>query len=227
MSHELLNLSIDDYTALKNELRMVCEKITSVFSRKSHKQEDSFFISFCSGLSLSTVNFGAGYYLKFSTSKTTDKGPNSSEKIFGCDFGIKIEWISGDQDNFEKGIIGQAKNVSLSEIKKSEKNDLAEQCKKMARITEHYIVSFRDDSYNIPVIHIGDPTNAYFSPEGILFDEYIIDHVMSCLHGDIQKDNIETMLTSDLEGFKPLIINIETNLPKPTPVVKVRKKPKL
>lgn len=165
MSHEKLNISINDYNELKEKLHAEFQRIAETFTRENFRQEDDFFAAFCAGLSLTNIPFGNGYYLRFRTSKTAHKGKNSPEHRFGCDFGIKIEWASDANEILEKGIIGQAKNSTL---KKSDIKDLKEQCQKMARITEHYIVVLRDDNHHIPVVHIGDRITEYFHDNSIL-----------------------------------------------------------
>ncbi|RJL48958.1 hypothetical protein D5078_02130 [Pectobacterium carotovorum] len=219
MSYEKLNISIDDYNELKTKLHAELTKITNIFTRENYRQEDDFFAAFCAGLSLAEISFGNGYYLRFKTSKTAHKGKNSPEHRFGCDFGIKIEWISTSDKNLQKGIIGQAKNNTL---KSSDTKDLSVQCVKMARVTEHYIVILRDNSHQIPVVHIGDREKKYFHEDSIIFDDYLIDHVMACLHGETNTDDINTMLKSGLDEFNRFLIEIETNLPKP----KITLKPK-
>ncbi|AKP32797.1 hypothetical protein [Yersinia aleksiciae] len=219
MSYERLNISIDEYNELKTKLRTKFIQIAGIFTRENYRQEDDFFAAFCAALSLTTISFGDGYYLRFETSKTAHKGKNSPEHRFGCDFGIKIEWVSTSGDNLQKGIIGQAKN---NRLKNADSKDLSVQCAKMAIVTGNYIVILRDDSHHIPVVHIGDRENKYFHENSIIFDDYLIDHVMACLHGEINTGDINTMLKSGLDEFNRFIIEIETNLPKP----KITLKPK-
>ncbi|MEQ9849732.1 hypothetical protein [Pectobacterium brasiliense] len=223
MSYERLNISIDEYNELKAKLHAEFRKITDIFTRKNYRQEDDFFSAFCAGLSLAEISFGNGYYLRFETSKTAHKGKNSPEYRFGCDFGIKIEWLSSSEERLQKGIIGQAKNNTL---KGSDTKDLVKQCKKMARVTGNYIVVLRDDSHHIPVVHIGDRENEYFYEDSITFDDYLIDHVMACLHGETNTDDINTMLKSGLDEFNRFLIEIKTNLPKPTNKIKHQKSSK-
>lgn len=40
---------------------------------------------------------------------------------------------------------------------------------------------------------------------------------MVCSHGETNKDDINTMLKSNLDEFNRFLINIKTNLPKPNP----------
>ncbi|HFK7198844.1 TPA: hypothetical protein ACG0EF_000293 [Escherichia coli] len=93
----------------------------------------------------------------------------------------------------------------------------------MARVTEHYIVILRDSNQQIPVVHIGDRENKYFHADSIIFGDYLIDHVMACLHGETNTDDINTMLKSGLDEFNRFLIEIKTNLPKPTKKTKTSK----
>lgn len=219
---EQMGISKEDYDEISLELEQAMTRITQTFSRDTHASEDGFFVSFMAALSVTTISFGEGYYLKFKSSKTNQNGRNAPEKEYGCDFGLLVNFNTQSVEPFSKAIIGQAKNKPRRDIegKKSEKKRLKEQCEAMSKVTSNYIVTFRPDSDNsIPLVYLGDKKNQSYEAEGIRFDKYLLEHVLPCSHGEQNSLIMSYMLSSTHKGWSEYIkiFEIDTNLPKPNP----------
>ncbi len=200
---------------LTQSMKYSAEKTT----RETHADEDSFFTKFMGRLV--KIEFGDGYYIDFQDSKTTSKGKNSAEKKYGCDFGLRVDFI-GNNSSFPKAIIGQAKNFPRNSPRdnSTEQKRLAEQCSKMAKVTPNYIVTFRPNrDGQIPVIYLGDMNTGSYLAKSIRFDEYLLKYVLPCYHGETEKDVIKYMVSATHEGWTEYlrIFPIKTNLPKPSP----------
>lgn len=202
------------YDELRVELKNRLVKIIRKLKRSNFRSEDSYFIALFSALQTDEVKFD-GYYLDFHTAKMTDRGPNSAESKYGCDFSFLVNWKDGDEVILRKVIIGQAKNEPYSHLSKAEQRRLFEQCNNMAEITDHYIVTFRNDDDVIPTVNLGTVGSGGFTNAKIPLDEYIIDKLLSCLHGETNPYDIGKMLNSKMSEQGGYYLYLETNLPVP------------
>lgn len=219
---EQMGISREDYDELSHKLEQTMTRITQTFARDTHASEDGFFISFMAALSVSLIEFGENYYLNFKSSKTNQNGKNAPEKIYGCDFGLRVNFNSQSNQPFSKAIIGQAKNEPRREVEGNsrEQKRLARQCKAMSEVTRNYIVTFRPTSdESIPLVYLGDQEKQSYKEEGIRFDEYLLKHVLPCSHGEKDRAIMKYMISSTHKGWSEhiRIFEIDTNLPKPTP----------
>ncbi|OTP90509.1 hypothetical protein B6D12_06020 [Gilliamella apicola] len=229
--YQRLGISERDYKDLKTKLKDKIDEINNTITRYSHEQEEHFFSAYL--VMLGKIEFGDDnkYFIKFLSSQVNSRGKNSAESITGCDFGLKVSW--GIDSKFEKAILGQAKNSSY--LSESEQKTLRKQCEKMSKFTENYIVALRPghskkeekeaekEKEKELIIHIGK--NGSYEEEIILLSDYIIDYLLSCVHGETNPEVIEYMLQSNLKE----LISLKTNLPKPTPEPKptTRRKPRM
>ncbi|MEM5441046.1 hypothetical protein [Serratia marcescens] len=202
------------YDELRVELKNRLVKIIRKLKRSNFRSEDSYFIALFSALQTDEVKFG-GYYLDFHTAKMTDRGPNSAESKYGCDFSFLVNWKDGDEVILRKIIIGQAKNEPYGHLSKAEQRRLFEQCNGMAEITDHYIVTFRNDDDVIPTVNLGTVGYGGFTNAKIPLDVYIIDKLLSCLHGETNPNDIGKMLNSKMSEQGGYYLYLETNLPVP------------
>ena len=202
------------YDELRVKLRNRLLRIIKKLKRSNFRSEDSYFIALFSALQTDEVNFG-GYYLDFHTAKMTDRGPNSAERKYGCDFSFLVNWNNGDELILRKAIIGQAKNDPYGHLSKAEQRRLFDQCNDMAAITDHYIVTFRNDDDVIPTVNLGTAGAGGFTNAKIPLDEYIIDKLLSCLHGETNPNDIKRMLNSRMSEQGGYYLYMETNLPAP------------
>lgn len=219
---ERMGISDEDYLELSEKLARLMTRVARSFTRETHESEDGFFIAFMSALSVSEIEFGNGYYLNFQTSKTNQNGLNAPEKIYGSDFGLRINFLEVPEKSFSKAVIGQAKNQPRREVEgtPSEQGRLTRQCTAMSRVTSHYIVTFRPEADgNIPLVYLGDQENKSYMHEGIRFDKYLLEYILPCLHGETNRNIIKYMISSTHAGWTDFIkiFTINTNLPKPNP----------
>lgn len=214
-----LGISEEDLSELRCKLRKAMLYAASRVTLKTHKNEDDYFVAFMGKLGI--IRFGNGYYLDFQDSKTD---AYKAESIYGCDFGLRVEFYKDDKLDFQKAIIGQAKNNVRVVVEKdlTERKRLAEQCIKMSRVTEHYVVTFRPNNPQaVPVIHLGDQASSSYFNQAYDFDNYLINKVLPCFHGEKDKTIIEYMVSATHEGWSEyrriFCYNIKTNLPAPEP----------
>lgn len=215
---ERMGISKSSFDDLNQKITRLMIRSAEKTSRATHADEDSFFIKFMGRLG--EIKFGDNYYLDFQDSKTTSKGRGSAEKVYGCDFGLRVDFYNNKECSFSKAIIGQAKNFPRldSRNNRNEERRLAEQCSAMAAVTSNYIVTFRpSNDGNIPIVYLGDVNKNYYSFKGIRFDEYILNYVLPCGHGETNEDIINYMVSATHEGWKEYlrIFSIKTNLPTP------------
>ncbi|AKL14508.1 TPA: hypothetical protein I8271_001353 [Kluyvera intermedia] len=212
------NMGIPDfvYNELKQALKKRLHRIIRKLRHINYRTEDSYFIALFSALQTDEIFFGDGYYLDFYSAKMTDRGRNSAESKNGCDFSLLINWHDKTSVKLQKAIIGQAKNEPYNELSNTEKKRLYDQCDDMVAVTEHYIVTFRNDDDILPTVNLGTPQNGGFTNAKIPLDEYIIDKLLSCLHGETNIDKIQTMLNSKMEKEDSYLFFLNTNLPTPT-----------
>ena len=214
-----LGISEEDLSELRYKLHVAMLYAASRVTPKTHKNEDDYFVAFMG--KLGKIQFGNGYYLDFQDSKTDTY---KAEGIYGCDFGLRVEFYKEGKLDFQKAIIGQAKNNVriVVEDTPNEIKRLVEQCYKMSQVTEHYVVIFRPDNpLAVPVIHLGDQANSFYFKQSYDFDTYLINKVLPCIHGETNRTTIEYMVSANHEGWSEYRrifgYKIKTNLPAPKP----------
>jgi hypothetical protein len=215
-----MGISEEAFEELSSKLSRTMKRASARTSRDTHADEDSFFTKFMG--SLGEIEFGDGYYLDFQDSKTTSKGAGSAEKIYGSDFGLRVDFNIHEESIFSKAIIGQAKNFPRNDPRdnKKERCRLAAQCSAMAGVTSNYIVTFRpNEDGSIPLVYLGNVETKLYSIPGIRFDEYLLNYVLPCKHGETNKDIIKYMVSATHDGWTEYlrIFLIRTNLPTPDP----------
>ncbi|ELJ8295336.1 MULTISPECIES: hypothetical protein [Enterobacter] len=217
---ERMGISQHDFDDLSWKLSLTMTASANRFTRLTHHTEDGYFVAFMASLGI--IYFGDHYYLNFQDSKTSPYGVDGPEKIFGCDFGLRVDFHGGSSGTFSKAIIGQAKNNPRKFVEgiKQEKTRLSEQCSAMAEVTSNYVVMFRPSTDGtIPLVYIGDQRNKTYSEKGIRFDKYLLEYVLPCYHGETNPDIISYMISSHHSGWLQYqrIFTIDTNLPTPDP----------
>ncbi len=189
--------------------------------RKRYSQESAYVDAFIGRLD-GEIDFGEGMGLiTFTPSIVADRGYGSAESKYGADFAIVFR-SKGIKKPINKAIISQAKNGEVDKLNNSEITRLNDQCEKMAKVTNSYLVLEAPSSKGIvPTVKLGSSDNKRWQPDSIPFDEYFLNHVLSCKHGDQRLGFITGVSDSKLSG-----ITVDVNGVKYTPYVKPRKKPK-
>ncbi|MGF1684989.1 hypothetical protein [Photobacterium minamisatsumaniensis] len=189
----------DSFSEVREHIREAARKIT----RKNYSQEPAYVTALLARLIGSfrlKVN-GIEREITFIPTVVNDRGRNSAESITGADFSI----VFNDTDErVNKAILGQAKNGDVSDLTDNELIMLGEQCEKMNSFTNHWIVlEAPEKSGSMPMIRIGN--NDGTIRQTLKLDDYIVDYVIACLHGDHDLEFVENVQDSAL---KKLIIEM-------------------
>jgi hypothetical protein len=109
-----------------------------------------------------------------------------------------------------KALLGQGKNHAIEDLRKKEATRLKAQCEDMLSFTDHYIVlEPPEEDGGIPYVRIGEGDGSIpYHAEKIPFDEYFVDYLIACEHGDRRESFIEAVHSSNMaklvvkaEGF--------------------------
>lgn len=202
-------------TEILKEVNTYVINALSRLDRQRYAQESAFVDAFLGRLD-GKINFGKNNGLiDLQSTIVADRGPGAAEHKFGADFAILFK-SSGGLQNIKKAIIAQAKNGAVEQLSSAEKARLTTQCKKMAEVTQHYFVLEAPiKSYAIPTIRIGSSQNKLWSSAQVPFDEYIVDNIISCKHGDRRDQFIHAVGESKLSTLK---INATNLTFKPDPL---------
>lgn len=100
---------------------------------------------------------------------------------------------------------------------KEEVMRLREQCRKMSLFTNDYIVLEAPKmAGTVPTIRLGTPSNNAWGKTRMGLDEYFLELVLSCKHGDRRPDFIRGVVNSKLSGLTVDVNGLEyTPTPKP------------
>lgn len=200
---------------VKEHFRSACKNL----DRRRYLQESAYVDAFIARLD-GTLYIGKDNgFIQFTPTIIADRGAGSAESKYGADFTIVFQSKAVERP-INKAIISQAKNGSIDNLSKSENTRLIDQCKKMARITNSYIILEAPNiSGAMPTVKIGDPATELWQKDSIDFDDYFLDQILSCIHGDVRDSFIEGVACSKLSGIK-----IDVNGLEYTPETKPRKK---
>ena len=199
---------------VKKYFRRACENL----DRKRYSQESAYVDAFIARLD-GQLNIGPDHgSIKFTPTIVADRGAGSAESKYGADFAIVFQ-SEGVAHPIRKAIISQAKNGLVNKLSKLDEDRLVEQCRMMARITNSYIVlEAPSASGAMPTVKIGDPKTGLWEKDSIDFDDYFLEQVLSCRHGDRRDSFIEGVACSKLSGIKVDVNDLEY-----TPPIKPRK----
>ena len=109
---ERMGISQHDFDDLSWKLSLTMTASANRFTRLTHHTEDGYFVAFMASLGI--IYFGDHYYLNFQDSKTSPYGVDGPEKIFGCDFGLRVDFHGGSSGTFSKAIIGKRKTTRVN-----------------------------------------------------------------------------------------------------------------
>ena len=171
---------------------------TSRLGRQRYAQESAYVDAFLGRLD-GIIDLGDGNgTIDLRATVVADRGQGAAEHKFGADFALVFDGIK-EPIKINKAILGQAKGGCLEQLVRSEKLRLIEQCEKMAAATQHYLVlEAPSDNGAIPTVRIGTYKDQRWAEERIPFDEYLVDYVISCNHGDRRDQFIRAVGDSKL-----------------------------
>ncbi|MCJ8294278.1 MAG: hypothetical protein MJK15_07715 [Colwellia sp.] len=163
------------------------------------------------------LDFGDGNgSIIFTPTIVADRGPGCAENLYGADFAIVFK-SANVEEPIHKAILSQAKNGTVDKMPKGEVIRLSEQCEKMARFTNSYIVlEAPSDDGAMPTVRIGTPSSKSWGKIRMGLDDYFLELVLSCRHGDKRQGFVNAVASSKLSGLTIDVDGIEyTPTPKP------------
>jgi len=195
-------------TEILNEVNNYVSKAVSRLDRQRYAQESAYVDAFLGRLD-GEIDFGENNgIIDLQSTVVADRGPGAAEHQFGADFALVFK-SNGGALNINKAIIAQAKNGVIEKLSSTENARLTTQCKKMAAVTQHYFVLEAPiKNHAIPTIRLGTYENKQWSSEQIPFDEYLVDHIISCQHGDRRDQFIHAVGDSKLPTLKVHTTNL-------------------
>lgn len=198
-----------DNKDIRDRVRQYFLRACRSLDRKRYQQEHAYVNALLGRLE-GELDFGPGNgFIAFTPTIVADRGPGAAENLFGADFAIIFQ-SHGVEVPIDKAIISQAKNGSLNALSSTEVNQLNRQCQKMARITKEYMVleaPLNDGA--MPKIRLGDFENGSWKGDAIDLDEYFVDYILACSHGDRRPNFIHGVATSNLSGIKVDVHGLE------------------
>lgn len=206
---------------VKKYIESACKRL----DRARYTQESAYVDAFIARLD-GELNFGEDKgTINFTPTIVADRGAGSAESKYGADFAIVFE-SENIEHPIRKAIISQAKNCVLDKLSAAEIKRLNTQCIKMANITNDYIILEAPSVAGaIPTIKIGNPATSSWEAESISFDDYLLDHILSCQHGDRRPGFIDGVATSKLSGIRVDVNGIEY-IPEVKPKNRSSQKPR-
>lgn len=194
------------------------QAVVKPLNRDRYMQESAYVDAFLGRLDGEIDLDGSDSTIIFTPTVVADRGRGTAESKFGADFAIVFE-SNGIEEDIKKAILGQAKNGEVDSLNNTEKKRLLDQCSKMASVTKQYMVLEAPMIGNpIPTIRIGLPIKKGLPTlsQRIPFDEYLVDYIISCTHGDRRKEFIEAVGHSKLPTLG-IVTNNLTLEPDPAP----------
>ncbi|GGW41113.1 hypothetical protein [Vreelandella hamiltonii] len=169
-----------DNKEIEEKVKSYFKNACSRLDRVRYSQESAYVDALIGRLD-GILDFGDGNgSIVFKPTIVADRGPGSAENLYGADFAIVFESENVDKP-INKAILSQAKNGNVQQLAKAESTRLGEQCEKMARFTDSYIVleAPKDDGA-VPTVRIGTPINKSWENIQMGLDDYFLELVLSC-----------------------------------------------
>ncbi|ELJ8739347.1 hypothetical protein GOP97_18620 [Vibrio cholerae] len=209
-----------DNEEIKKSVKEYFTKACEVLDRTRYQQEPAYVDALIGRLD-GTIYLGDGQgFIRFKPTVVADRGPASAESLYGADFAIVFE-STEVKEPIKKAIFSQAKNGDATKLSKTDAKKLDDQCAKMAIFTKHYMVfeAPKEDGA-MPTIRLGKPsTKSWDKGHNIRLDDYFLDYILSCKHGDRRENFIRNVAASNLKG-----LTVDVNGINYTPTPPTRKK---
>lgn len=180
-----------------------------------YEQEPAYVAAFLGRLQ-GEINLGSeNGMIEFQLTIVNDRGPGCAENIYGADFCVTFKSTGGLED-VSKALIAQAKKGCADNLSGAERDKLIGQCIKMQSRTDHYLVfEVPEISNGIPTVRIGRQDTIVWSDDRIPIDEYIVDYLIGCSHGDRRQNFINAVQRSDLTGLSVVTRGLTLDLDPP------------
>lgn len=201
---------------LQDELRKLIKKASHLVGRDSFGQEPNYTAAFFGKLHGEHISSPNGKYVKLNFSVSNDRGRGSAESKTGIDIGLVFQWEDEAGLVYEKALLIQAKNY-VEQLSASERSVLFEQCEKMSKYTDSFVVMDCPFDQTVPNLYETKKPNILIKPP-LSLDEYLISRVFPCTVGDDDSKVIDMARRADRR------LTIVTNTPKPTNTVKRKKR---
>ncbi|WP_155718706.1 hypothetical protein [Ectopseudomonas mendocina] len=205
-----------DNAEIEKRVKQYFSDACSRLNRVRYAQESAYVDALIGRLD-GVLDFGEGNgSIEFIPTVVADRGYGSAESLYGADFSIIFK-SQNTEEPISKAILSQAKNYNVDRMPKEEVTRLREQCKKMSRFTKDYIVLEAPKMAGaVPTIRLGTPSTNAWEKTRMGFDEYFLELVLSCKHGDRRPDFIRGVASSKLSGLTVDVNGLEyTPTPKP------------
>lgn len=152
---------------------------------------------------------GTAGRLEIRSTVVADRGRGSAESMSGADFAI-VASLRAENVRTEKGVLGQAKAGSLTQLSSSRSDGFNEQCQKMAHLTKAVLglevprhlgeaVIVREITVEAPVTGVAPSRVRLGRPQPLA--DYFVDRILGCMHGDTRADFINAIGNSKLSHF--------------------------
>jgi hypothetical protein len=120
-------------------------------------------------------------------------------------------------------VLGQGKRGPIEQLGKDKKKGLDDQCSKMLKYTNDYLVLETPLTTGcVPMIKLSKKNEVTPSGKSIPLQDYIIEHLIACNHGDRREEFVLAVQDSSLKRLEIIVDGLEPDLslrPKqgPTP----------
>lgn len=204
-----------DYNDVLAQFRKEVRRCCSLTNRSAFSQEPNYVMSLIGALKLIDIWGDDGSHIVLSASGTDDRGPGAAENKYGADFALIFDGIGAEP--VTKAVLGQGKPGPATSMTANERQRLDSQCLKMSRVTSEYLVleaPWVDGE--VPLVRLGTGGGAY-AQKTIPLDDYLVDHLVACTHGDRDQNVIDRAMNSQLAK---VFVKVE----KPSPALRSKTK---
>ncbi|TOE58409.1 hypothetical protein CGJ39_23540 [Vibrio parahaemolyticus] len=184
---------------VRNFIRRCAEEL----DRDSYRSETAYVNAFLGKLrtNIPLKSIDKELVINFLTPIYDDRGANSAESKYGADFGI----IYTGPD-VKKAVLSQAKPKPVEMLTRSEKDRLQEQCLKMDKHTQDWMVfEAPQDNGGMPTVKFNLGRDTY----SLAFDDYIIHHILGCRHGDRREGFVNAVKHSQLKKLEFIVKDLK------------------
>lgn len=194
---------------LFNYIHKYIANAASRLERARYAQESAYVDAFLGRLDGVIHLEESGAQIDLKATVLADRGRGAAESKFGADFALVFS-SKGGAVEVDKAVIAQAKNGNLEDISKAEQKRLSGQCEKMGYITKQYFVLEAPTMDGaIPSVRLGDHATRSWVAARMSFDEYLVDQVICCIHGDTRREFINAVNNSKLSTIKITATGVE------------------
>ncbi|MFA5858677.1 MAG: hypothetical protein WC955_06390 [Elusimicrobiota bacterium] len=180
------------------EVKKHIRKAVSGVNAQRYFQESNYTSAIIARLD-GTAYEGEFGNVTFRGTMVSGTGRKCAEKKYGADFAITAELTHINRETRKKVILGQAKKGEVEKLRKSEKERLKGQITKMKDIVSSPVVlETPSKGTDMPTICSGNKVLNNSKYKRIPLDDFIVDRVMTCFHGNTNKKIVTAVEDSQL-----------------------------